>query len=407
MEFDLLRKIFFESKARVLFITGAGVSLKSGIPLYRSGTRTSATTSEEEPIVVVSGSGNLDDEKTRNLPKSGAIWERKLEVLCQKRSFLADPRSWYTYFWFDSHHVDEFLNAAPNEAHYAIGYLCSKYQGRIRLVTQNVDMLHDKAMCPRSSCIEIHGRLGLYRCCRNDCKFGHLEPITPDTMDFMTAEEESAWQRRNALSPTFISEIETIFEKEKARGTVSKIKKDFRLPCCPSCRSPAIPLTLMFDETYQTHSYFSFEKFQFWLREADVIIFMGTSFSVFCTHLAISICRKLGKTVFNINPVRDDENFVGFQDISPSPDKNRSLGSEADRDIAHFEFNWSSDDSDEDRPAPKNKTSDNITYPKICHIQLKADEALMECMIPSVQSLIAAQIEKVRDEKERSIWRAL
>eukprot|EP01055_Gregarina_sp_Pseudo9_P000545 Gregarina_sp_Pseudo_9__544@NODE_1350_length_1670_cov_18_211527_g1261_i0_p1_GENE_NODE_1350_length_1670_cov_18_211527_g1261_i0NODE_1350_length_1670_cov_18_211527_g1261_i0_p1_ORF_typecomplete_len422_score30_71SIR2/PF02146_17/1_4e25_NODE_1350_length_1670_cov_18_211527_g1261_i03371602 len=390
-DINLLQKVLFESNANVLFITGAGVSLKSGIPLYRS------DRNPADPIVVISS----NDDSPQPSP-SGAIWERKLELLCQKRSFLNDPRSWYTYFWFDSHHVGEFLNAVPNEAHYAIGYLCSKYQGRIRLVTQNVDTLHEKAMCPPSGLIEIHGRLGLYRCSRHTCEFGHTEIATPQTMMFWDDAEEEKWLsqgdgRRAREDP----ELAEIYAAEKSN--VKQLVKHYRIPCCPECRSPLMPLTLLFDENYQTHSFFAFDKFTTWLKEAEVVIFVGTSFSVFCTQYAINMCRYSGKTVFNINPRLDTENFAGFQDITPS----RELKGSA-RSPLQFLFNWDSDEEgDRGETKFKNKTSDTSEFPKICHIQLKADEALMECVIPSVRQLILEKIEAVRDERERRLWRAL
>eukprot|EP01054_Gregarina_sp_Poly1_P011176 Gregarina_sp_Poly_1__11175@NODE_911_length_5744_cov_65_144619_g649_i0_p2_GENE_NODE_911_length_5744_cov_65_144619_g649_i0NODE_911_length_5744_cov_65_144619_g649_i0_p2_ORF_typecomplete_len326_score37_81SIR2/PF02146_17/3_6e22DUF1936/PF09151_10/0_16DUF1936/PF09151_10/2e03_NODE_911_length_5744_cov_65_144619_g649_i023843361 len=325
---------------------------------------------------------------------------------------MIDPRSWYSYFWFDSHHVEDFLNAVPNEAHYAIGYLCSKYQGRIRLVTQNVDTLHEKAHCPKSSCIEIHGRLGIYRCSRETCEFGHSEMLTPDTMHFWSDKEEKTWMDKHASDAlASVAEIKSIYEKEESRA--KSIIRNYRLPCCPKCRSPLMPLTLLFDENYQTHSFFSFDKFLKWLREAEVIVFIGTSFSVFCTQFAVNICRATGKTVFNVNPRLDLENFEGFQNITPSftnPEAVPKTGSTSPRPAV--EFNWDSDNEDgaalsEGQKQSRNKNSDTVQTPKVCHIQMKADEALMSCVIPSVQKLIAESVDKVAEARERKIWRAI
>ena len=57
------------------------------------------------------------------------------------------------------------------------------------------------------------------------------------------------------------------------------------LPCCPAegCGQPCLPQTLLFDEDYESHTFYQWKKAERWLSEADGFVFVGTSFSVTVT----------------------------------------------------------------------------------------------------------------------------
>eukprot|EP01054_Gregarina_sp_Poly1_P002743 Gregarina_sp_Poly_1__2742@NODE_175_length_12037_cov_139_596324_g155_i0_p4_GENE_NODE_175_length_12037_cov_139_596324_g155_i0NODE_175_length_12037_cov_139_596324_g155_i0_p4_ORF_typecomplete_len554_score104_31SIR2/PF02146_17/0_008SIR2/PF02146_17/1_7e21_NODE_175_length_12037_cov_139_596324_g155_i036275288 len=453
-ELALLRRILFESNAKVLFITGAGISVKSGIPLYRSdrecvkqrtaseqsshsdgegmthirhngdGDANPDVVSEEEDVdedatttagpdsqqllspdremkgrhrkfvslsndpqvkqeeAYVSISDDDDEEcfqrsleceiinaKTEKKEEysmdrdedmssddSGgpmAIWDAKLEALCQKQSFMVDPRQWFKYFWFDTHHVDSFLKALPNESHFSIGMLCDKFQDRIRCVTQNVDGLHQRGGCPPSNLIEVHGRVGVYRCCFEKCPNGSLNAVYPKDIQFLTKEEEAAWDAASRLEQN--PRIRRLFEIEKERAATTRVapssfpvNDDFPLPCCAECRGPLLPMTLMFDEAYQTHAFFHFDKVCQWMEQAEVLVFVGTSFSVFFTEHAVQMARYRRKQVFNVNVVRDSEVFCGFSEGDVFPDRETTGFETKDRKLR---FNWDSGASEDEGDA--------------------------------------------------------
>ena len=79
------------SGAYVVVITGAGVSVVSGIRTYRSG-------------------------------KDG-LWNNFVYEWGTKRKFLSDPSGWYTNFWLKAHDPREFLNAQPGPSHIAIAQI--------------------------------------------------------------------------------------------------------------------------------------------------------------------------------------------------------------------------------------------------------------------------------------------
>lgn len=42
-------------------------------------------------------------------------------------------------------------------------------------------------------------------------------------------------------------------------------------------------MSLLFDEDYDSHSFYHFDKAEDWFKDADAIVFVGTSFAVTLT----------------------------------------------------------------------------------------------------------------------------
>jgi NAD-dependent deacetylase len=123
----------------ILVVTGAGVSLASGIPTFR---------------------GSDPD----------AVWARDLTELATRAYFTADPvGSWRWYL----QRFDRALGAEPNPAHHALAQL-ERWQlargGELLLVTQNVDPLHERAGSTRL--VKVHGSADRVRCSRTGCAHG-------------------------------------------------------------------------------------------------------------------------------------------------------------------------------------------------------------------------------------------
>ncbi len=123
----------------LLVVTGAGVSLASGIPTFRG----------SDP---------------------GAVWARDVTELGTHRYFKRDPvGSWRWYLG----RFARLGEARPNPAHLALAAL-ERWQlargGDFLLVTQNVDTLHDAAGA--SALVHVHGRADRVRCDRVGCEHG-------------------------------------------------------------------------------------------------------------------------------------------------------------------------------------------------------------------------------------------
>ncbi|KAH7650338.1 bacterial-like Sir2 family [Cryptosporidium bovis] len=236
-----LRKEVFESEKKILFVTGAGLSIDSGIPLFRS--------------ELDGGDGS-------------AIWNSKLEDWATIRCFRENPEEWYLTFCDKFSYWNSFISAKPNEGHKILSDLCIKFPGRIKVITQNIDGLMRLSSCPEESIIEVHGRIDYLRCGNSNCEYSYRKYV-----------------------------------KANLEGIASgkKIKKFYRDWVCPECKQQLLPLFLLFDETYTSHSYYQWEKAQVWMNEADIMIFIGTSFSVLCTDYCLFYAYKKKIPIYNVN----------------------------------------------------------------------------------------------------------
>jgi len=123
--------------ARVLVLTGAGVSAESGIPTFRG-----------------------KDGYWRNLNPA---------KLATPEAFANDPR--LVWEWYRERR-QRIRNAQPNPAHKAIAKLAQHAQ-EFLLVTQNVDDLHARAGSSKEKMVQIHGDIFVTRCSR--CDFSRRE----------------------------------------------------------------------------------------------------------------------------------------------------------------------------------------------------------------------------------------
>lgn len=220
-----------KSGCSVLFVTGAGVSVGSGVPTYRTG--------------------------------EDGIWNKYIYEWGTKEKFLSDPTTWWNDFWFKTHDINPERVLSPCAAHYAITDIMREYTN-VNLVTQNVDRLHLKSGADPSRVIEIHGAMDVYRCSNRSCRYASEECIEG-----------------------------VVFEKS-ADGNVIP-------PHCPECGAYVLPMTLLFDELYSSHSFFRKKTFQDWLDRADVVVFVGTSFSVNVTLEVLRVAALWDTEIFNFN----------------------------------------------------------------------------------------------------------
>jgi NAD-dependent deacetylase len=112
----------------VTVLTGAGISADSGVPTFRG---------------------------------ADGLWRNfRAEDLATPEAFARDPRLvWEWYGW----RRELIATKCPNPAHYALVELERRIE-RFRLITQNVDGLHDKAGSRKL--IELHGNIWKLRCTR-------------------------------------------------------------------------------------------------------------------------------------------------------------------------------------------------------------------------------------------------
>ncbi len=214
--------------ARVVLFTGAGMSADSGIATFRDAL--------------------------------GGLWSRfDPQRLATAEGFEADPD--LVWGWYQSRRQQVML-AQPNAGHHALAQLQRQRPGW-RVVTQNVDDLHERAADAAGVAgpapIHLHGSLLAARCHHCARPFA-LPPGVPD---------EPAGGRR--LAP----------------------------PRCAACGGPVRPGVVWFGEALPRAAWAQAEAA---VRGCDAMLVVGTSGVVHPAAGLPTLALQLGKPVWVVNP---------------------------------------------------------------------------------------------------------
>lgn len=235
---DLQQAIRDAQHGQVLFVTGAGVSLASGIPTFRG----------KDP---------------------GAVWKNDVTELGTKRFFRKDPAgSWSFYLG----RFDKLKGARPNPAHRALAAL-ERWQvargGDFLLVTQNIDTLHEQA--GSVLLVKVHGTSDRYRCDKDGCALGPPSGSIP------------------------ASEVDlTAFLATPTTGRVP------RCPSCQGFLRMHVLWFDEYYTGHRDYQFGTVVRAA--QREASVVVFAGTSFAVGVTGEVLEGALRRGVPVFNIDP---------------------------------------------------------------------------------------------------------
>ena len=279
---------------RVVFVTGAGLSRASGIPTFRG-----------------------DDPS--------ATWNRAITDVGTRRAFQEDPQRWYAEFWlplflFPAWRQRALMQAqgtrtngkmrvplptfmqqqpkyAPNAGHRALSSIAALRPATVRVVTQNIDGLHTASGLPDAQLVEVHGRLGLHKCCNDEAKCEYASRLSIG---------DAQWGLRGHMRQGDDDNISSNGEDENDTENRKCVFELEELLPCPGCgsRSHVMPQALMFDEQYESHAFYQFNKVLHWLSElrpGDALVFVGTSFAVGVTLEALLHAGAKGVSVFNFN----------------------------------------------------------------------------------------------------------
>ncbi len=234
---EKLRAALEATSGPVLVLTGAGISLASGIPTFRGS-------------------------------DAGAVWKRDITELGTVSYFNEEPEG--SWRWYLSR-FEKVLGAKPNAGHAALVELerwCAAAGKPFLLVTQNIDGLHREA--GSKELVEVHGSAHRVRCSVEGCEHG----------------APRGWLSRDAVDLT-------AFASRPSRETV---------PRCPACKGLLRQHVLWFDEYYQSHEDYQWRRVQLAAARCQLLLFVGTSFSVGVTELALSEALARNVTAFSIDP---------------------------------------------------------------------------------------------------------
>ena len=68
--------------------------------------------------------------------------------------------------------------------------------------------------------------------------------------------------------------------------------------------APVLPQTLLFDEDYESHSFYEYRKARRWLASAKAVVFVGTSFAVGVTEHALQVRVRGPRSEITAGPAR-------------------------------------------------------------------------------------------------------
>lgn len=233
---EILNTIIKEKKGYMTFLTGAGISAESGIPTYRS----------------------ID-----GIWIKGTKYHKPEEFGTYKYFSKNQEEVWqYNLFWKKL--IEE---AKPNSGHFAITEMEKILGERFKLITQNIDGLHQRS--GTQEVYEIHGSKQKVRCSK-ECS----EPIdVPDNITFKEYTED--------LTPDDIDNLK-----------------------CKKCGNWLRPHTLWFDESYN-EKYYHFDTAYDIADNTDILFVIGTSGSTTLPVNIVETVKIRAKWIVLINPESD------------------------------------------------------------------------------------------------------
>lgn len=257
---------------QVVLVSGAGLSAASGLPVYRHA--------------------------------PDAIWETSLREWGTRAAFASDPVGWWR--GYEDRGYARLTSARPNAGHDAVAALTRHYP-TMCVVTQNVDGLH---WCvPAAQLVEVHGTAHRLKCIASGCPHASTTTL-PDLRGRSThppGHDDCGHVNGAAAADVITADGAKPVQRDEDPKKDHKIDDDghkYRLPPkCPLCDGPLCAAFLLFDEDYESHTIFQWDKALRWLSEADAFVFVGTSFAVGVTAEALMQAQRRKVPCFSFNPV--------------------------------------------------------------------------------------------------------
>jgi NAD-dependent SIR2 family protein deacetylase len=227
---------------RVFALTGAGCSTASGIPDYR------------------------DDQ---------GEWKRRPPVMIQA---FRTQEAVYRRYWARAYAGwPSFTTAAPGAAHRA--FAAWEAAGTlVRLVTQNVDGLHQRA--GSRAVLDLHGRLDVVVC------LGCGERMSRATLQAVMAAANPRWEAVPAAAPDGDADVE------------AAVIGSFQAPRCERCGGLLKPDVVFFGENVPGERY---EDARAALAGADALLVAGSSLMVYSGFRFVRLAHEAGVPIAIVN----------------------------------------------------------------------------------------------------------
>lgn len=135
-------------------------------------------------IVILTGAGISAESGIATFRDSNGLWcNHSIEDVATPEGFKRNPKLVHEFY---NNRREQLNNVEPNAAHLALAELACNWQGKLYLITQNVDDLHERAaqnkpVSPHYKLLHMHGELKKARCDVSEEVFDWHGPLSTDT----------------------------------------------------------------------------------------------------------------------------------------------------------------------------------------------------------------------------------
>ncbi|MBA7541193.1 NAD-dependent protein deacetylase [subsurface metagenome] len=208
--------------------------------------------SGSKKITILTGAGISTESGIADFRSPGGVWSHYKTVTIQE--FVSDTEKRKYYWKYKSDTIPSMLAAEPNAAHLAIGKL-DREKKLFRLLTQNIDGLHERGGVDRKRIIRLHGT--------------NKEVI--------------------CLSCNKVQPIEGVLER------IGRGEED---PKCKECGGLLKPNTVSFGQSLNPEHLRIAELAS---RECDLFMALGSSLQVYPACGYVEVAHNYGKKIIIIN----------------------------------------------------------------------------------------------------------
>ena len=194
------------------------------------------------------------------------------QEMATRHMYRSNPVEFLSWYY---HRFATYRNHGPNEVHH---WLADK-----RLITQNIDGLDGKA--GNKDYIAIHGRL----------------------------DEMTLYHEQGDPVPRLKTPWDDVDESQLADSLMQLFRIENQRP---ELYQSYKPFVLLFDEFYT--DLYRMTEAEDWMMQANKIIFMGTSFSVNITQIALSIAmsKQIPVEIVDPEPVKIDYPLITYHQMT-------------------------------------------------------------------------------------------
>ncbi len=211
-------------------------------------------------IVILTGAGISAESGISTFRDANGLWENhKVQEVATPEAYARDPQLVWKFY---SMRRIQAAKALPNPAHRALINFAANAGSEIHLITQNVDVLHERAdITGKLPPLCMHGSLNQSRCT-------HCETVYLDDHAYFDLDGNYAPSRTELCSAEERTRDEYLHHY--------KLEYAHFLPLSPCCKAPLRPHIVWFGEIP-----FFMAKIEKRLRECDLFVSIGTSGQVY------------------------------------------------------------------------------------------------------------------------------